>query len=74
MQRTTMSAAGILIFLSLGLEDFHDDFLFLNQEGADDLLPDGLVAEDTTVGPEDSLLTPGETRLLLVAKISKTNL
>ena len=56
------------------MKPFLHDFLFLNQEGADDLLPDGLVAEDTTVGPEDSLLTPGETRLLLVAKISKTNL
>ena len=68
MQRTTMSAADILILLSLGLEDFHDDLLFLNQEGADNLLPHGLVTEDTTVGSEDGLLTPGETRLLLVAK------
>ena len=56
-------------FDALGLEDLHNNLLLLDQEGADDLLPDGLVAEDTTVGPEDSLLTPGETRLLLVAKI-----
>ena len=58
----------MLILLSLCLEDFHDDLLFLNQEGADNLLPHGLVTEDTTVGSEDGLLTPGETRLLLVAK------
>ena len=60
------SAANILIFLALGLEDFHDDLLFLDQESADDLFPDSLVAQDSSVSPEDSLLASGQTSLLLV--------
>ena len=67
-----MTAANILIFLALGLEDFHDDLLFLDQESADNLLPDGLVAQDSTVGPEDGLLASGQTGLLLVPRNSET--
>ena len=68
-RRCKKSAANILIFLALGLEDFHDDLLFLDQESADDLLPDGLVAQDSSVRSEDGLLAPGQTGLLLVPGI-----
>ena len=42
-------------FDALGLEDLHNNLLLFNQEGADDLLPNGLVAEHSTVGPVHSL-------------------
>ena len=54
-------------FDALGLEDLHNNLLLLDQEGADDLLPDGLVAEQSTVRPVHSLQTLGQTGLLLVA-------
>ena len=69
MQRT---AANILILLALGLQHFHDDLLFLDQESANDLLPDGLVAQDSSISPEDSLLASGQTGLLLVPGNIKT--
>ena len=68
MQRT---AANILILLALGLQHFHDDLLFLDEESADNLLPDGLVAQDSSVSPEDSLLASGQTSLLLVPESIK---
>ena len=54
-------------FDALGLEDLHNNLLLLDQEGADDLLPDGLVAEDSPVRPVHSLKTLGQAGLLLVA-------
>ena len=53
-------------FSALGLEDLHHDLLLLDEEGADDLLPDGLVAQDSSVSPKDGLLASGQTSLLLV--------
>ena len=53
-------------FSALGLEDLHNNLLLLDQEGADDLLPDGLVAEHSTVRPVHSLKTLGQAGLLLV--------
>ena len=53
-------------FDALGLEDLHNDLLLLDQEGADDLLPDGLVAEHSTVRPVHSLQMLGQAGLLLV--------
>ena len=55
------------------LQNFHNNFLFLDQKSSDDLLPDSLVAEDTTVCAVDCLLTPRETSLLLVAIINNIN-
>ena len=54
-------------FDALGLEDLHNNLLLLDQEGADDLLPDGLVAKHSTVRPVHSLQTLGQAGLLLVA-------
>ena len=56
-----------LFLLALGLQDLHHDLLLLDQEGADDLLPDGLVAEHSTVRPVHSLEALGQAGLLLVA-------
>ena len=56
-------------FDALGLEDLHNNLLHLNEEGAYDLLPDGLVAEHSTVGPVHSLQTLGQAVLLLVAAL-----
>ena len=52
---------GLLLLggLALGLQDLHDDFLLLDEESANDLLPDGLVAQDTSVGSEDLLVSEG---------------
>ena len=66
------STAIILILLALSLQHFHNDLLFLDQESADNLLPDGLVAQDSTVGPEDGLLASGQTGLLLVPRNNET--
>lgn len=33
--------------LALSLEDLHDDLLLLDEESADNLLADGLMAQDT---------------------------
>merc|ERR1719438_114243 len=41
--------------------------LFLNEEGADNLLPDSLVAQDSTIGSVHSLLALGHAGLLLVS-------
>ena len=60
------STAIILILLALSLQHFLNDLLFLDQESANDLLPDGLVAQDSSVRSEDGLLAPGQTGLLLV--------
>ena len=64
-------------FSALGLENLHNDLLLLDQEGADDLLPDGLVAEHSTVRPVHSLQTLGQAGLLLVtvnrAKFNKVS-
>merc|ERR1719479_547659 len=59
-------ARTILILLALSLQHFHNDLLFLDQESANNLLPHGLVAQDASVGPEDGLLAPRQTGLLLV--------
>ena len=66
------SAAIILILLALSLQHFHNDLLFLDQESADNLLPHGLVAQDSTVSPEDGLLASGQTSLFLVPGNSET--
>ena len=40
---------GLLLLggLALVLQNLHDNFLLLDEESANDLLPDGLVAQDT---------------------------
>ena len=43
--------------LALGLEDLHDDLLFLNKESTNNLFTDGLVAQNTSVSPEDLLVS-----------------
>ena len=60
-----------LFFLALSLENLHDNLLLLDEEGAHDLLPDCLVAQNTTVGSLNGLLTLGKSGLLLVAAIFK---
>ena len=45
--------------LALSLEDLHDDLLLLNEESPNNLLADGLVAQDTSVGSEDLLVSEG---------------
>ena len=54
-------------FSALGLEDLHHDLLLLDEEGADDLLPDGLVAQHSTIGPVHGLQALRQAGLLLVA-------
>ena len=56
-------------FSALGLEDLHHDLLLLDEEGAHDLLPDCLVAQNTAVGSVHGLLTLGKSGLLLVTAI-----
>ena len=58
-----------LFFLALSLENLHDNLLLLDEEGAHDLLPDCLVAQNTTVGSLHGLLALGKSGLLLVTEI-----
>ena len=56
------------LLLALALENLLHDLLFLNKEGPDDLLPDSLVAQDSSVCSVHSLLSLGQTSLLLVTE------
>ena len=57
-----------LLAAALGLQNLHDDLLLFDQESADDLLPNGRVAEDSTVGTVDGLQPLAHPGLLLVGR------
>lgn len=58
-----------LLLLGLGgrflrLQDLDDDLLLLDEEGAQDTLPQAAVAQDASVGTADGLLALGHARPL----------
>lgn len=62
LQKNTSTSNARLLGLGsrlLGLQDLNDDLLLLDEEGAQDALPQAAVAQDSSVGPADGLLALG---------------
>merc|ERR1719430_474902 len=60
--------AGIIsLVLALSLQNLHHNLLLFNQESSHYLLPDSLVAQDSTIGTVDGLLASGEASFLLIS-------
>lgn len=65
MHTETLPNALLLLGLGgrlLGLQDLDDDLLLLDEEGAQDTLPQAAVAQDTSVRPANGLLALGHAR------------
>lgn len=67
-KKSDLSCLFLLLALASLLQDLLDDLLLLDQEGADDAVPDAVTASRATVGALDGLLGLGDLGVLAGAE------